>query len=89
VWGGGGVGGGGVGGGGQKVIPRPSADYFVVGRRQKAPDYSHFRVDYNCVLDVQFGLTMKRTLKTHSTVKRTFKPHIQNASVIDPLLTDC
>jgi hypothetical protein len=22
-------------GGGQKVIPRPSADYFVVGRRQK------------------------------------------------------
>jgi hypothetical protein len=21
--------------GGQKVIPRPSADYFVVGRRQK------------------------------------------------------
>jgi hypothetical protein len=23
------------GGGGQKVIPRPSADYFVVGQRQK------------------------------------------------------
>jgi hypothetical protein len=49
-----------------------------------------------CSLDVRFTVasvfdvncefsTLKRTLKTHATVKRTSKLHIQNASVIHPL----
>jgi hypothetical protein len=38
-----------------------------------------------CVFDVIFEFsTLKITLKTHSTVKRTSKLHIQNASVINP-----
>jgi hypothetical protein len=38
-----------------------------------------------CVFNVNFEfLTLKMTLKTHSTGKRTSKLHIQNASVIDP-----
>jgi hypothetical protein len=39
-----------------------------------------------CVFDVNFEFsTLKMTLKAHATVKRTYKLHIQNASVIDPL----
>jgi hypothetical protein len=39
-----------------------------------------------CVFDVNFEFsTLKMTLKTHATVKRTSKLHIQNASVINPL----
>jgi hypothetical protein len=34
-----------VGGGGQKAIPRPSADYFVVGRRQKPTPHTDYTVD--------------------------------------------
>jgi hypothetical protein len=43
-----------------------------------------------CVFKVIFKfLTLKMTLKTHSTEKRTSKLHIQNASVIDPLVCVC
>jgi hypothetical protein len=53
-------------------------------------------VDYTCVLDVRFTdecvfnvifivENSKMTLKTHATVKRTYKLHIQNARVINPL----
>jgi hypothetical protein len=52
-------------------------------------------VDYTCVLDVRFTVecvlnvifiveNSKMTLKTHATVKRTYKLHIQNARVINP-----
>jgi hypothetical protein len=38
-----------------------------------------------CVFNVIFSAeSSKMTLKTHATVKRTPKLHIQNASVIDP-----
>jgi hypothetical protein len=47
----------------------------------------HFTVA--CVFDVIFSVkNSKFTLKTHATVKRTFKLHIRNASVIDPYLTN-
>jgi hypothetical protein len=43
-----------------------------------------FRVE--CVFDVIFKVeNSKMTLKVCSTVKRTSKQHIQNASVIDSL----
>jgi hypothetical protein len=43
----------------------------------------HFTVA--CVFDVIFEFsTLNMTLKTHATVKRTPKLHIQNASVIYP-----
>jgi hypothetical protein len=39
-----------------------------------------------CVFDVNFEFSnLKMTLKTHATVKRTSKLHIQNAGVIDHL----
>jgi hypothetical protein len=45
------------------------------------------RFTVECVFDVFFEfLILKITLKTHSTVKRTSKQLIQNASVIDPFL---
>jgi hypothetical protein len=45
------------------------------------------RFPVKCVFDVSFEfLTLKITLKTHSTGKRTSKLHIQNASVINPLV---
>jgi hypothetical protein len=50
------------------------------------------RFTVTCVFDVILDFsTLKMTLKTHSTVKRTSKLHIQNASVIDPYLvhTSC
>jgi hypothetical protein len=38
-----------------------------------------------CVFYVNFEFSnLKMTLKTHATVKRTSKLHIQNVSVIDP-----
>jgi hypothetical protein len=44
------------------------------------------RFTVECVFDVIFEfLTLKMTSKTHYTVKRTSKLHIQNAGVIDPL----
>jgi hypothetical protein len=46
------------------------------------------RFTVKCVFNVNFEFsTLKITLKTHATVKRTSKLHIQNASVIDPLCT--
>jgi hypothetical protein len=43
-----------------------------------------------CVFYVIFEFSsLKITLKTHSTVKRTPKLHTQNASVINPLRVDC
>jgi hypothetical protein len=45
------------------------------------------RFTVECVFDDIFEFsTLKMTSKTHSTVKRTSKLHIQNASVIDPQL---
>jgi hypothetical protein len=67
---------------------------------KKCPKQAKMRclgVDYTFILDVQFGsvacvfyvnlefFTLKMTLKTHATWKRTSKLHIQNASVINPL----
>jgi hypothetical protein len=41
-----------------------------------------------CVFYVIFSVEhSKFTSKTHTTVKRTSKLHIQNASVIDPLVS--
>jgi hypothetical protein len=47
------------------------------------------RLTVECVFNVIFEfLTLKITSKTHSTVKGKVKLHIQNASVIDPLVID-
>jgi hypothetical protein len=44
----------------------------------------YVRFTDKCVFDVIFELsTLKMASKTHLTVKRTFKLHIQNASVMD------
>jgi hypothetical protein len=44
------------------------------------------RFTVECVFNVIFGVkNLKMTTKTHATVKRTSKLHIQNASVIDPV----
>jgi hypothetical protein len=45
------------------------------------------RFTVKCVIDVIFEFsTLKMTLNTHSTRKRTSKLDIQNASVIDPIV---
>jgi hypothetical protein len=45
-----------------------------------------YRARLRLTADVNFSVkNSKMTLKTHVTVKRTFKLHIQNASVIDPV----
>jgi hypothetical protein len=44
------------------------------------------RFTVECVFNAIFSVeNSKMTSKTHVTVKRTSKLHIQNASVIDPL----
>jgi hypothetical protein len=46
------------------------------------------RFSVECVFDVIFSVkNSKIASKTHSTVKRTSKLHIQNVSVIDPLMS--
>jgi hypothetical protein len=66
----------------------------------RAKDTKELGVNYTCGLDVYFRVecvcnaifsveNSKMTSKTHSTLKRTSKLHIQNASVIDQLSKMC
>jgi hypothetical protein len=49
---------------GQKVIPRPSADYFVVGRRQKSV-YSRLILSKKCENSVR---SKKSTAKKNQSI---------------------